>query len=212
MSIISENLSLLQMFIILKTFSNENYLVGGCVRDILMNKKPKDFDIVTDINMDILEKELQVSGWSISKTGENFLIINAYKNNQRFEIANFRKDGIYLNGRQPESVEIGDINDDANRRDFTVNAIYYNPFSDIFIDPTSKGLEDIKNKTLRFIGRPHDRIKEDYLRVIRFYRFLDKGFVAHPKSLRACRELFADCIAKTKPERIREEIEKIVFK
>ena len=200
---------LLQIFIILRSFSNENYLVGGCVRDSLLGLKPKDYDIVTDVSIPKITQAFQEAGWEVTDSGQVFLVTNVSKNGWQFEIANFRKDGVYSGGRRPETVEIGDINDDAHRRDFTVNAIYHNPFNGVIVDPTQKGLSDIENRMLRFIGKPEDRIKEDRLRVFRFYRFLKKGFKADKKSLQACRTMFNESYRLTTPERVREELEKM---
>jgi len=204
-------LHLLQIFTILKTLSQNSYLVGGCVRDSLIGKTPKDFDIVTDIHMDKLEEAFQLADWDVKDTGKAFLVLTVSKDHIPYEIANFRKDGCYSDGRRPDSVEIGTIAEDAARRDFTVNALYMDPFSGEIRDPTGKGLDDIKSRTLRFIGKPKDRIQEDYLRVFRFYRFLKKGFKPDKKSLKACRELFNEAYLKITPERVRTEVEKMVL-
>jgi len=207
---IEQELTLLQIFAILKEQSTNNWLVGGCVRDLLVGKNPKDFDIVTDTPMDALQKAFEQADWDVKSTGQNFLVLNISKNGRMFEIANFRKDGVYSDGRRPETVQIGTIEEDAIRRDFTINALYFDPYTEKILDPTGMGLKDIETRTLRFVGRPNDRIKEDYLRVFRFYRFLRKGFTPHPKSLRACREMFNEAYAKTTPERVRAEIEKMI--
>ena len=203
-------IDLLQIFILLITRSDHNYLVGGCVRDILTGGIPDDYDIVTDIPMPDLKKVFaEAGGWKVKETGENFLVLNASRGGRNYEIANFRKEGVYLDGRRPEKVEIGTIEEDAARRDFTVNAMYLEPFTWEFIDPLGKGKSDVETRTLRFIGKAKDRIREDYLRVFRFYRFLRKGYRPDPKSLRACRELFDEAYAKTTPERVRVEVEKM---
>lgn len=208
--------SLLQVFIILDFYSRRNYLVGGCVRDSILGLTPKDFDIVTDVPMDTIEAVFQENGWKVDRTGDVFLVLNISKYGRQYEIANFRSDGKTSDGRRPETVEISDIYSDAKRRDFTVNSIYYNPMTDEYSDPISEvshqsGLKDIKEKTLRFVGNPKERIKEDYLRVFRFYRFLKKGFNPDKKSLKACREMFNEAYLKTTPERVRVEIERIVL-
>lgn len=209
-------MQLLQIFLILDAHSKNNYLVGGCVRDQLLGRTPNDYDFVTDVSMDILERDFAISGWKVAATGKAFLVISISKDGEQFEIANFRKDGVYLDGRRPSSVEIGTIEDDAKRRDFTINALYYRPGSrqpdglDVLIDPTGQGEADLNKKILRFIGKPEDRIKEDYLRVFRFYRFLAKGWRPDPKSLVACRTLFNEAYEKTTPERVRAELEKLI--
>ena len=114
-------------------------------------------------------------------------------------------------GRRPTEVEVGTIEEDAVRRDFTINALYENPLTGEILDPTGRGLQDIKNKVLRFIGNPKERIQEDALRVFRFYRFLaTKDLTADPKSLRACRGQFNKAYEATTPERVRLELERLI--
>ncbi len=201
---------LLDIWEILKQNSSMNYLVGGCVRDFMMGKDFHDLDIVTDVHMDISKPKFKKAGWKVDETGEKFLVLSISKDHQQYEVANFRKDGVYLDGRRPESVEIGTIHEDAARRDFTVNALYLDFDSGHIYDPNGTGLKDIENKVLRFIGKPKDRIKEDHLRIFRFYRFLTKGFRPHPGSLRACREYFTEAYSKITPERVRTELEKMI--
>jgi len=184
------------------------YLVGGCVRDMLLNKKCKDFDIVQERDINDLIPYLINSGFEIKETGTNFKILFVSKDNNQYEIAQFRKD-VKTNGRHA-IVEVGNMLDDALRRDFTINALYYDPFTDTIFDPTNKGLNDIKTNTLRFVGNPHIRIKEDYLRIFRFYRFLTKGFIADRTSMKACREMFNEAYINTTPERVRMELEKML--
>lgn len=203
-------LELLQLFLILKPYSANTYLVGGCVRDMCLGIKPKDFDLVTDINLDILWHELLKNDWKIDEAGKQFLVLIASKNNLQFEIALYRKDGNYTDGRRPDSVSIGTIEEDAVRRDFTINSLYYNPFTDEIIDPTGKGLEDIENKRIRFNGRAILRIKDDKLRIMRCYRFAKQlGFTIDSKTLKACRTHFNEMCNQVSPERIRMELEKI---
>ena len=207
--------NLLQVFILLNNESKNNFLVGGCVRDSLMNLTPKDYDIVTDIPVTTVSQMFEENGWRVDRTGEVFLVTNISKDGFQYEIANFREDTKSSDGRRPEGVQVADIYSDAKRRDFTVNAIYYNPMNDTYYDPLDEvshqsGIRDAKDLILRFVGRPHERIKEDYLRVFRFYRFLSKGFNPDKKSLKACREMFNEAYCNTTPERIRVEIEKAV--
>lgn len=204
------NNNLLQLFMILRGFSQNNYLVGGCVRDSLIGNNPKDFDIVTDVHMNTIEAAFVENGWTVDAVGKQFLVMFVSKNDEQFEIANFRRDVGFSDGRRPDEAIIGDLASDAARRDFTVNSIYYDPFNGSYIDP-NKGMQDAKDRVLRFIGRPHDRIKEDYLRIFRFYRFLSKGFTPDKRSLKACRELFNEAYGQTTPERVRMEVERMVL-
>jgi len=202
---------LLQIRMILTTYSTESYLVGGCVRDSLIGKIPKDYDFVTDIPYDKLDEIFTTAGWAVSRTGENFLVLNIAKDGVQYEIANFRSDAKTSDGRRPDSVSVGTIFEDAQRRDFTINAIYYKLDNGEFVDPTGKGLDDIKTKTLRFVGKAEDRIQEDYLRIFRFYRFIGKGFAPAKKDLKAVRTMFTCAYVNTIAERVREEIEKMVL-
>jgi hypothetical protein len=197
---------------ILKSIDKDGCVVGGCVRDGILGFVPKDWDFVSGLDYDTLEKHFIDAGFEVKETGKEFLVLNVIKNSENFEIALFRKDGMYEDGRRPESVEVGTIFDDANRRDFTVNALYYNLSTDLLLDPTGQGIADIINDTLRFVGNPNERIKEDHLRMIRFYRFLDKGFTPDNKSLKAVRDNWNDLFALITPDRARTEIEKMVMK
>lgn len=203
-------LLLLQIFQILASQSDQNYLVGGCVRDKLLGTEPNDYDIATDVPIAVSQPLFEEAGWKVMECGEAFLVLNISKDGHQFEIANFRKDGISLDGRRPESVEIGTIEEDAKRRDFTVNALYEDPFTGIVIDPTGQGVKDIESRTLRFIGKAVDRIQEDNLRVFRYYRFLSKGFSPERNSIKACRRFFNDVYLNTTAERVRLELEKMV--
>jgi hypothetical protein len=195
---------------ILSVLSKESYLVGGSVRDAIIGSASKDYDFVTDVPYDELSNAFKEQGFSVKETGKQFLVMNVIKGKTQVEIANFRKDGTYKNGRRPEFVEIGNIFDDATRRDFTVNSLYYNLSEEVLIDPTGNGIPDIKDRVLRFNGKPEDRIFEDYLRVWRFYRFLGKGFKPGSKDLKAVRTHFKDAQAKTDPMRVQQELERII--
>lgn len=203
------NNNLLQLFMLLRSQSPNVYLVGGCVRDDLIGVQPKDFDIVTDVPMDTIEPLFSQNGWEVDSVGKQFLVMFVSKNGEQFEISNFRKDIGFSDGRRLDEVVIGDLESDAARRDFTVNSIYYNPISGTYVDPNN-GRKDVEERVLKFIGKPKDRIKEDYLRIFRFYRFLSKGFTPDKRSLKACRELFNEAYLQTTPERVRMEVERMV--
>ncbi len=205
------NNTLLQAILLLRNESENTYLVGGCVRDWLMDKTPKDFDIVTDVHMDKIKETFKDNGWKVDTTGKVFLVMFVSKNDEQFEIANFRKDIGFTDGRRPDNTEIGTMEEDARRRDFTVNAFYYDPILNKIKAPLVESQKDIKSKTLRFIGKPKDRISEDFLRIFRFYRFLAKGFKPDKKSLKACRENFDKAYKNTASERVRGEIERMVL-
>ena len=209
-------LYLLEVFCILSGIFNDSsdkksYLVGGCVRDILLNKNPKDFDVVTNIPIENVITEFSNNGWKVSEAGKQFLVCIISKNGNSIEIANFRNDLTYIDGRRPEGVEIGTIEEDANRRDTTINALYLDPYTSEILDPTNNGLLDLKNKIIRMNGKAEDRIKEDLLRIMRVYRFASVlKFEIDKKTLIACRKHFNEMMIKIPGERIKNEIEKIV--
>ena len=199
---------------VLKDLSPASVLVGGCVRDSILGKGAKDIDFATDAHYDDVEKAVLANGFKVKEAGKQFLVMIVSKNHEDFEIAMFRKDGNYTDGRRPDSVEIGTIFDDAQRRDFTINALSFNLTSMKVQDPNGTGLKDLEDMVLRFVGNPDERIKEDFLRVARFFRFLgrfkDLGMRPDSRSLKACRTNFPEMQNKVAPERLRMEIEKMV--
>lgn len=202
-------LKLLQVVLTLAAKTENVFLVGGCVRDMLWNKPTKDYDVVTDLDIATINELFQYNGWSVKSVGQNFLVTIVSKDDFQFEIARFRTESGFTDGRRPDFVLPGTIEQDANRRDFTINAIYYDPVKDEFID-FHNGIQDLRRRTLRFIGDPIERIQEDYLRVFRFYRFLTTyKLQADRDSLKAARKLFNEAYAKTTPERVRAELEKL---
>lgn len=198
---------LLPFIMVLESLTDNVFLVGGAVRDILLDKQPNDFDFVCDVPMDKLIEEFEAGGFSVTQTGIAHLVLNVGFADTIVEISNFRKDKA-CDGRHAV-VELGTIHDDAHRRDFTVNALFLNTKTGDVVDPTGHGVADLKDKVLRFVGKPKDRINEDFLRVFRFYRFVNKGFTPDPKSLKACREMFNEAHQRVAPERVRVELEKM---
>jgi hypothetical protein len=204
---------------ILKNNDQQACIVGGSVRDILLNNETienkitnvKDFDFVSSLSYDKLIELFKSNGFNVDEAGKRFLVLIVSKNGASFEIANFRKDGTYIDGRRPESVDIGTLEEDAQRRDLTINALYYNLKENVLLDPSEKGVNDLHKKILRFVGNPDYRIQEDYLRTFRFYRFLatKEDFKADEKSLKAARKNFEIACKNTSPSRIMNEIEKM---
>ena len=139
---------------------------GGCVRDILLGNKPKDYDIVTDCKPDQVEAMFEKT----VAIGKKFGIIMVNYNDYHFEIATFRKESDYKDGRRPSSVEFADEYEDAHRRDFTINGMFYDPIKDQIIDHVG-GQKDLDLKLIRFINDPEERIQEDNLRILRAVRF-----------------------------------------
>ncbi len=196
---------ILEIAIILRTITEESYIVGGALRDMLLGLPSKDIDIVTDAPYIKMKDAFEEAGWEVKETGKQYLVINIAKNGNHFEISNFRAD------TDNEGGIIGNIYTDAMRRDFTINALYMKLGTDNIIDVLGMGLGDIRKRELRFIGRPGTRIEEDPLRIWRFYRLLKtKDLVPHKGSLRAVRRLWKDNYTLCSPERVRNEVEKMV--
>lgn len=195
-------------------YSTEVYLVGGCVRDLLLDKTPKDWDIVTDISYAEMTEIFSGSEFKIKETGNQFLVFNLNYNGNDYEIVNFRKDGYSSAGeygRRPDEVTIGTIQEDADRRDFTINSIYFNKNG---IKANYQSVLDIINKKIRFVGNPDDRLKEDYLRGWRFLRFANtfknKGFTTDEKLMKAIRRNWDNIYNASNPTRVMLELEKII--
>lgn len=183
------------------------------MRDLCLKKKPKDLDVVTDANLDELSVALKENGWKVDEAGKQFFVLITSKNEQQFEIALFRKDGTYTDGRRPDYVQVGTLEEDAARRDFTINSLYMNPWTGEILDPTGNGLKDLKSKIIRFNGKAVNRIQEDYLRIFRAYRFASQlGFELESKTHRACRTHFETACKTVSGQRILVEVEKMSCK
>ena len=148
---------------------NSIFLVGGCVRDTLMNKSVTDIDFATPCEPLEVIKILNKSEINYIDIGIKFGTVTAIIDDKKYEITSFRKD-ISTDGRHAEVEFSKEMEADAARRDFTINALYVD--KDCKIYDFYNGQEDLENTILRFIGDPQARIKEDYLRIIRFFRFL----------------------------------------
>ena len=190
----------------LKSHGFEAFWAGGTVRDLLMGKTPQDYDIVTSAKPDqienILEKTIPI--------GKKFGVILAIKNGHHFEVATFRSDSSYTDGRRPDAVYFTNAKEDALRRDFTINGMFYDPITKKVFDFVD-GQEDLKNKILRFIGDPEERIKEDNLRILRAIRFKNAMCLKYaPQTFKAVKKN-ACLITNVSCERIRDELTKILM-
>ncbi len=189
---------------IIQTLQNLGYralLAGGCVRDALLGNEPKDWDIATDATPEIVqgcfEKTIAV--------GAQFGVVLVQVGGHEFEVAQFREDGAYNDGRRPGSVLPSDEKGDARRRDFTINGMFYDVSEDRVLDYVD-GLRDIDNKIIRAIGEPNLRFGEDHLRMMRAVRFAARfGFTLEAGTASAI-EANASHIEKISAERIREEL------
>lgn len=196
------------LFKIFQKHGKKLFVVGGAVRDALLDKEPKDFDVVTDALPDEVENILNAEKIYNFPSGKNFGIISAVINDETFEIATFRSDN-YTNGadgRRPTSVTFGDIEGDAMRRDLTINALYYDIARDIVIDLVG-GVEDLKNKKIRPVGNALDRFEEDRLRTLRALRFAHRFGSALDKETIDAIIHFKD-LPGVSNERIRDEVYK----
>ena len=146
------------------------YIVGGCVRDAVMGKLPKDFDIATNITPDqVIELLTPHKEYKLLDIGKAFgVIVIVPPSGEQYEVATFRKD--LSGGRRPDAVEFTTIEQDVKRRDLTINGLFYNVQTHEIVDFVG-GLDDIKNKIVRTIGDPRLRFDEDRLRILRAFRF-----------------------------------------
>ncbi len=190
---------------VLKDQGHTVFFAGGCVRDFIMQKRPQDVDIATSASPDRVEALFPKT----VAVGKQFGVILVLKGDRPFEVATFREEGEYLDGRHPSSVRFSSPEKDALRRDFTVNGLFYDPFGDQIIDFV-EGKKDIKRKIIRAIGNPVDRFEEDKLRLLRAVRFASNlGFDVEEATWKAVQEL-APKIQQVSPERIRDELVKIL--
>jgi poly(A) polymerase len=181
------------------------YFAGGCVRDELLGLDPHDYDIATSAKPDEVQKLFPHT----QAVGAHFGVILVMEHGRAFEVATFRSDHEYIDGRRPEMVTFSTPEEDAARRDFTINGMFHDPVADKFIDFVG-GRDDLKSQTLRAIGDPVARFREDKLRLLRAIRFAARfGHDIDPATWEALRAHAAD-IHAVSVERIREELVKIL--
>lgn len=184
----------------------EAWLVGGCVRDFLMDIEPKDFDICTSAPPEkvacLFEKNIN--------TGIKHGTVTVLENNRPFQVTTYRVDSKYTDHRRPDNVSFSNsLEEDLKRRDFTINAIAYHPVKGI-IDPHN-GKKDILNRIIRTVGSPEKRFSEDALRMLRAIRFKARlGFDIHPEIKKSMLSL-ADTLKFVSRERILAEINEILL-
>ena len=181
------------------------YFAGGCVRDELLGLDPHDYDIATSAKPEEVQKLFPHT----QAVGAHFGVILVMEHGRAFEVATFRSDHEYIDGRRPEMVTFSTPEEDAARRDFTINGMFHDPVADKFIDFVG-GQEDLRSKTLRAIGDPVARFREDKLRLLRAVRFAARfGYDIDPATWDAIKTHAAD-IHAVSAERIREEVVKIL--
>lgn len=180
------------------------YFAGGCVRDMVRGVEPHDFDIATTATPEqvrnIFPKTVPV--------GVAFGVMLVLEGGHQFEVATFRNDEVYVDGRRPSGVRYGTPEEDAQRRDFTINGMFYDPAAEKIIDFV-EGRTDIERRLIRTIGEPRHRFGEDKLRMLRCIRFATTlGYEIAPATFDAVKEMAAQ-IQIVSAERIRDELTKI---
>jgi poly(A) polymerase len=178
---------------------------GGCVRDRLLGIPVKDYDIATDARPEVVQRLFD----NTVAVGAQFGVIMVIIEGEPFEVATFRADAPYVDGRRPSSVRFGAIEEDAKRRDFTIGGMYYDPFEDRLIDLVG-GIRDLRAGIIRAIGNPLERFEEDHLRVMRAARFAARlNFAIEPETHRAMKAA-APLVPRVSAERIGEEIVRLM--
>jgi poly(A) polymerase len=193
---------------IVKTLTRAGYIAyfaGGWVRDYIMKHPSDDIDIATDAPPEAI---MQLFPHTIL-VGLAFGVIVVILDGHQYELATFRKDLNYVGGRRPESIELSSPQEDASRRDFTINGMFYDPLTDVIHDYVG-GREDIERGILRTIGDPHERFLEDRLRMIRAVRFASRfGFQIDPETQLAIKKHASTLFPSVAMERIWQEFNKM---
>ena len=188
--------------------NGKGFLVGGAVRDKILNKDPGDYDFATDIEYSELKRIF--AGYNPKEMGAHFGILMINVNGKSYEIAKFRKETGVYNSRYPKDIKfVKTIEEDLARRDFTINSIAYSEQTGI-VDLYG-GRQDIRRKVIRFVGKPKLRIEEDALRILRAFRFISKlGFNLDKKTAEAIYKK-RKFLTKISKERIFDELSKILM-
>lgn len=182
------------------------FLVGGAVRDHLLGKKVTDYDLATDAPPEEVMKLFR----RVIPTGLKHGTVTVLEGGRQYEVTTFRTESGYSDGRRPDAVSwTADVDEDLRRRDFTINAMAYNPATHRLHDPFG-GRADLAARIIRALGDPRDRLSEDALRILRAVRFsVQLAFSIEPKTHEAMTEL-CPLIDRISRERIRDELDKIL--
>src|SRR5271169_2810295 len=177
------------------------YLAGGCVRDRVLGVAAKDYDIATDARPEVVQELFD----NTVDVGARFGVIIVVIDGDAFEVATFRADAPYVDGRRPSAVRFGTVEEDARRRDFTIGGMYFDPASGRIIDLVG-GMRDLRAGVIRAIGDPLERFEEDRLRILRAVRFAARlDFAIEPATWAAIKRA-APSITVVSAERIGEEL------
>ncbi|MFA5575888.1 MAG: HD domain-containing protein [Tissierellaceae bacterium] len=192
----------------LETNGFRAYIVGGSVRDMIIGKQPSDYDIATDALPDHISRLFKE--YKTVEVGKKFGTVVVVQREGNTEVTTFRQDGEYIDGRRPERVFFSkDLKDDLSRRDFTINAMAYSRKTGL-VDYFN-GIEDLKGKIIKTVGKAEDRFEEDYLRIIRAIRFASQlGFAIEEKTYEACK-IYSKYLGSISIERVQEEFFKILL-
>lgn len=178
------------------------YFAGGCVRDVLLGLEPKDYDIATDAP----PKRVRQLFSNTQAVGQAFGVILVRQGKSVIEVATFRSEGSYTDGRRPDHVTFSTPQDDAQRRDFTINGLFLDPLEKDRVIDYVGGLEDLRSRRLRAIGQPGHRFAEDHLRLLRAVRFAARFGLQIEPSTAAAIERDAPLLQRISPERIADEL------
>jgi poly(A) polymerase len=193
---------------VVQKFVDHGYIAlfaGGWVRDFLMQHPSDDIDIVTNAPIEITQKLFPKT----IPVGINFGILIVVEEGHQFEVATFRKESEYVDGRRPEKVESATPEEDALRRDFTINGMFFDPLTETLFDFVG-GQEGIKNQWIQAIGNPHHRFLEDRLRMIRAARYAARfQFIIEPETKKAILYHASELFPAVAIERITQEFKKM---
>ena len=206
MSVVTPPAYVRQVLAALQARGHSAYLVGGCVRDMILGVHPQDWDVCTGA----LPDEVLALFPGSRPTGLRHGTVTVVLGSRHVEVTTFRRDGSYADHRHPDEVSfVGDLTADLSRRDFTINAIAL-PLDGLIVDPFG-GVRDIRDRIIRCVGEPAARFEEDALRMFRALRFSARlGFEIEPRTLAAIAEK-APLAAALASERIRDEVEKLLL-
>jgi tRNA nucleotidyltransferase (CCA-adding enzyme) len=189
----------------LQKFGHKAWLAGGCVRDALLKVPAADYDVATSATPDEIEKLFPKT----VAVGKAFGVIIVVEGQLQIEVATFRQDGEYKDGRRPERITLSTPEEDARRRDFTINALFYDFQSGQVIDFVG-GLEDLKAGLLRAVGDPHRRFSEDHLRLLRAVRFVSQLGMKLEEKTEAALTQDVNLITDVSGERLFDEWSKLL--
>jgi poly(A) polymerase len=201
---------------ILSRHGFEAYFIGGAVRDLWLNRHPKDFDLVTNATPELIMKIAEFKKSNYKDTAQAFGVTRVKFTHQgissELEIATFRKDIEAHRGRKATKIAYAALEDDVLRRDFTINALAFNPSTNQVIDYVG-GIDDLDNRVVRFIGKPEQRIQEDPLRIMRSIRFKNQlGFTYHPETILAIKSAVIKGRVETiATDRLRDELTNLLI-